>query len=230
MLLFLAAAAPLLAAEGSGVMQSRQAKADAAPSADPDSRFWKGVPAVIAENGRKGEPIPNHRTEVRSRWTDKNLYFLFVCPYEKLHLKPNPVTREETNGLWNWDVAEVFIGNDFKQINHYYEFEISPQGEWVDLDINRLRGKQMAEAGWKWNSNFEVKCRIDEGKKVWYGEMKIPFASIDQRKIEKGLEYRINLYRCQGSGADRKYIAWQPVGSMSFHAPEAFGKLILAGE
>ena len=42
----------------------------------------------------------------------------------------------ETNELWNWDVAEVFIGSDFKNIRRYKEFEVSPQAEWVDLDIN----------------------------------------------------------------------------------------------
>ena len=42
----------------------------------------------------------------------------------------------ETNELWNWDVAEVFIGSDFKNIRRYKEFEVSPQAEWVDLDVN----------------------------------------------------------------------------------------------
>ena len=42
----------------------------------------------------------------------------------------------ETNELWNWDVAEVFIGSDFKNIRRYREFEVSPQAEWVDLDLN----------------------------------------------------------------------------------------------
>ena len=54
------------------------------------------------------------RTEVRTRWTAQNLYFLFVCPYAQLNLRPNPKTSTETYGLWNWDVAEVFIGADFK--------------------------------------------------------------------------------------------------------------------
>ena len=73
------------------------------------------------------------RATVRTRWTEKNIYFLFVSPYDELHLKPNPTTQKETNELWNWDVAEVFIGSDFNDIQRYKEFEVSPQGEWVDL-------------------------------------------------------------------------------------------------
>jgi hypothetical protein len=53
---------------------------------------------------------------VRSRWTKNNLYLLFVCKYEELHLKTEPATDRETNALWNWDVAEAFIGSDFANI------------------------------------------------------------------------------------------------------------------
>ena len=59
--------------------------------------------------------MPGHRTEIRSRWTGRNLYFLFTCPYEQLNLKPEPKTETETNQLWKWDVAEVFIGSDTKE-------------------------------------------------------------------------------------------------------------------
>ena len=80
---------------------------------------------------------PGHRTEIRSRWADKNLYLLFVCPYEELYAKPDPSYTAETNKLWEWDVAEVFIGSDFQNIKRYTEFQVSPRGEWVDLDIDR---------------------------------------------------------------------------------------------
>ena len=49
--------------------------------------------------------------EVRSRWTLTHLYLLFTCPYDKLNVKPEPVTLAETNKLWEWDVAEVFVGS-----------------------------------------------------------------------------------------------------------------------
>jgi hypothetical protein len=54
--------------------------------------------------------------------------------YEELYLHPNPSATTETNKLWEWDVAEVFIGSDFKNIRQYKELQVSPQGEWVDLD------------------------------------------------------------------------------------------------
>jgi hypothetical protein len=76
---------------------------------------------------------------------------------------------------------------------------------------------------------MENKTRIDEKNKVWYGVMKIPLKSIDTRPPANGLEMRVNFYRCQGP-EPRKYIAWQPTHSKSFHVPEAFGRLKLEGK
>ncbi len=207
------------------VALSRRARADFPLTADPQARPWREAPAVFAENGPRGEPVPGHRTEIRSRWTGDNIYFLFICPYQELNLKPNPSQTTETNQLWNWDVAEVFVGSDFKQITRYKEFEISPQGEWVDLDIDRVN--PLPEGGWLWNSGFGARARIDAVHKIWYGEMRIPWRSIDNRPPASGLELRINFYRCQGREPGRKFIAWQPTGEPNFHVPKAFGLLKL---
>jgi hypothetical protein len=215
-----------LPAKDPAVMTSRHAAADFALSANPQAPQWKQAPAVLAENGPRGNPVPGYKTEIRSRWTDRNVYFLFICPYEQLHLKPHPSRTVETNKLWEWDVAEVFVGSDFEHINRYKEFEVSPQGEWVDLDIDTVHA--LPEGGWLWNSGFAVKSRIDARRKIWYGEMRIPLSAIDNRPPEPGRELRVNLYRCQGPGPDRKFISWQPTGEASFHVPAAFGLLRLA--
>jgi len=223
--MFLLATATLASADGPGVIVSTYSKADFDLTADPNSKPWKKITGVFAENGPKREPVPGHRTEIRSRWTKKNLYLLFICPYETLYLRPNPSTSTETNKLWDWDVAEAFIGTDFNNIRRYKEFQVSPQGEWVDLDIDR--DHPLPEGGWRWNSGFTVKARIDEGRKIWYGEMRIPIDKIDPRAPKPGLEMRVNLYRIQGSPSDKKHIAWQPTNQMNYHVPEAFGRLRL---
>jgi hypothetical protein len=71
---------------------------------------------------------------------------------------------------------------------------------------------------------------LDEKNKVWYGIMKIPFKSIDERKPANRVEMRVNFYRCQGADPGRKYIAWQPTKSETFHVPESFGRLVLEGK
>ena len=163
---------------------STNAPQDVALTTDPGDAFWKGAGVVFAEEGKDGESVGSYRTEIRSRWTKNNLYFLFICPYETLYLKPEPRTATETYQLWDWDVAEVFLGTDFKNIRKYKEFEISPQAEWIDLDIDL--DKPHHEDGWAWNSGFVVMARVDQDTKIWYGAMRIPFSALGIRKPHDG--------------------------------------------
>jgi Carbohydrate family 9 binding domain-like len=206
-------------------IESMKADHDAMLMTDPAASFWRVGPAVYAERDTYGKPLPGYRTEIRSRWTKDNLYFLFVCPYDTLYLKADPNTSTDTFGLWDWDVAEVFIGSDFQNIRRYKEFEVSPQGEWIDLDIDLT--KPQHEDGWKWNSGFQVSTRLDRAAKTWYAALRIPFAAIDPRPPAEGNTFRINLFRAQGPPSQRKYIAWQATMSDSFHVPERFGILKL---
>lgn len=206
-------------------LQSVYAFHDVALGTDPATPFWQRARPVYAEVDSHGRPIPEYRTEVRSRWTSKNLYLLFTCPYHELYLKPSPDIVNETNELWKWDVAEIFIGSNFRDIKRYKEFEVSPQGEWIDLDVNLALPHH--ETGWTWNSGFEVAARIDHHARVWYGAMRIPFKSIDQRAPVAGSFFRANLFRSQGPPEHRLDIAWKPPMTDTFHTPERFGKLEL---
>ena len=115
---------------------------------------------------------------------------------------------------------------DFKDIKHYKEFEVSPQGEWIDLDIDLH--KPHHEEGWKWNSGFNVSARIDRAAHVWYAAMTIPYSAIDTRQAAVGNILRINLFRSQGPPANRHEITWQAPMADTFHVPERFGLLQLA--
>src|ERR1700729_4563605 len=210
---------------GSGAFKSVYAAHDVSLETNPESAFWRGAVPVYAEVDTHGKLVPNHRTEVRSRWTKDNLYLLFVCPYEELYLKPTPNTVAETNELWKWDVAELFIGSNFQDIRRYKEFEVSPQGEWVDLDINLALPHP--EVGWTWNSGFQVAARIDRKTKVWYAAMRIPFSALDQRTPSVGQTFRANFYRIQGGPNQRILISWKAPMSGTFHTPERFGTLEL---
>jgi len=214
-------------AAGQAVFESAFAKQDVPLQLDPASPFWSAAHLVYMERDSFGKAVPRYRTEVRSRWTKDNLYFLFICPYEELHLKPEPNTRQETNQLWNWDVAEVFVGSDFADIQRYKEFEVSPQGEWIDLDINLNNPHH--EDGWTWNSRFEAAARIDRQEHIWYAAMRIPLAAIDARPPVPGNTLRLDLFRSQGPPVHRQEITWQPPMSKTFHVPEHFGLIKLVG-
>lgn len=206
-------------------IDSTWAGSDPRLETNPASSFWLGSRPINMDADAHGKRDPKYRTEIRTRWTKQNLYFLFVCPYEELNLNPNPDTSSETNELWNWDVAEAFIGADFSDIRRYKEFEISPQGEWIDLAIDLH--KPHNEEGWKWNSGFGVSARIDEAAHVWYGAMRIPYSAVDHRPAVVGNMLRINPFRSQRPTSARHEIAWPAPMSDSFHVPERFGLLKL---
>jgi hypothetical protein len=220
------AAGGLLYADGPGRIESMHVARDFKLSLDPSAKPWRLATPVVTDKGPVNEPEPAHRTEIRSVWSNSTLYLLFVCPYEELYLIEHPSTTTETNRLWEHDVTEVFIGSDFKNINRYKEIQVSPQGEWVDLDIDREH--PLPEGGWRWNSGFKVAARIDHARKIWYGAMAIPFKAIDTRPaVMAGNDFRINIYRLQGPPDKKVYIAWQPTGARNYHLPQAFGRLIL---
>jgi hypothetical protein len=217
------AAAAMLFADGPGVIESRRAAADFELTANPDAPQWTGVKGVSTSLNYQSQPIPGPATEFRSRWTEKTLYLLYTCPYDELNLHPDPNPAAETPRLWNWDVGEAFIGSDFEHIGRYKELQVSPQSEWVDLDINREDTK--AAGGMAWNSGYKVKGRIDAEHHVWYGEMAIPMSALGVTAPKPGTELRIGLYRIAGTGDNKKYYAWQPTGQTTFHVPAAFGRL-----
>ncbi|MGH9160236.1 MAG: carbohydrate-binding family 9-like protein [Vicinamibacteraceae bacterium] len=194
---------------------------------DPDPRLevWTKASPVIVGRDYLARPIQGTPMEVRSRWTKQDLYLLYSCPYDRLNLKPDPNLSAETPRLWNWDVAEAFIGSDFDNIGRYKEFQVSPQGEWVDLAIDRSNPK--GQEGRRWDSSFSVKTRVDPRARFWYGLMRIPFSAIDTRPPEPGLELRVGLYRIAGVAPSKQHYAWQPTGQTTFHVPQAFGTLRL---
>jgi hypothetical protein len=212
-------------ADGPSVLLSQRAKSDFALSADPHAKEWRKVTGVIAASSPFGKPLPEARTEVRSRWTNKNLYLRFVSRYEKLYLKTDPVFDRDTQNLWDYDVVEAFIGHDLQNIQVYKEFEVSPRGEFVDLDIDRTRKGEQGDI--TWDSGWRVKARVDSTRKIWYAEMQIPWNAILPHSPHVGDELRLNLYRIEGGPESRKYIVWQITNSPSFHTPESFGRLRL---
>ena len=207
-----------------GVVTAKYAVKDPGFDMNPASGFWAKAEVASFNKGPKGEEHTGRPTEVRVRWTDHNLYVLFVSPYEKLYLTPNPQTTKDTNKLWDYDVCEVFIGADFTNIQRYREFEVSPQNEWVDLDIRKDEKKYDIT----WNSGFQTAARIDREAKIWYSVMRIPWKSITHLKAAAKSEFRINFYRIEDGPPNRLFFAWRETGTPSYHTPEKFGLLRLS--
>jgi hypothetical protein len=196
---------------------------------DPRSATWKHASEawIIADCSTKSLDYPKLKTEVRAFYTDTDLYLLFVSPYTELNLwLPSDPTKDHLK-LWDRDVVEFFLGDDWTDIKHYREFEIAPTGDWVDLAIDL--GKEKYEANWE--SGWQRQGRIDEANKVWYAAAKVPLKSVSDHPVKPGTKWRANLYRIDGLGEDpqRHFMCWQPtcvVNRDPNHVPEHFGTLV----
>lgn len=213
----------------SALLLSQQAGEDLEPTANRDPAFWRGANGVMIERSILGTPATNLHAEVRSRWTKDHLYLLFIGHYDALNLRTNPVTTAETYRLWFYDCFEAYIGADLSQTNRYREFQMSPQGEYLDLDIDSSKPRPGYNGEQNWNSGMKVKARVDEAKKTWIGEMRIPMVALCETPAKPGDEFRVNFCRQDGAGRERTFLAWQPTGAWTPHRPEKFGRLRLIG-
>ncbi len=198
---------------------------------DPDSQLWKSAASgTIVKDCTRSLDYPDLATTVRAVWTDTDLYLLFVCPYRTLNLFMPSQNDKPRVKLWDRDVVEMFLGDDWNNIRHYREFEIAPTGDWIDLAID-LDKKNYDRT---WRSGWHTMARIDEHAKVWYAAARIPLASVTTQHVVAGTRWRVNLYRIEGQGPDEKrhFMCWQPTcapGRDPNHVPEHFGSITFGG-
>jgi hypothetical protein len=189
---------------------------------DLEGAIWKKASSVDVTTYWSGEKAPKERRfRAWLMWSDEYLYVRFVAP----HIEPpvvslKPDLSKKTMGLWDRDVCEIFIAPDKNVPNKYFEFEIAPTGEWVDLGIEVKPKERLTDS--KYSSNMQSSAREISG--VTYAALKIPFASLGRRP-KTGDIWLGNLFRCIGQDPGRGYLAWQPTKTPkpNFHVPSAFG-------
>lgn len=205
-------------------LSSQHVGRDFVPDGDLDKGVWRLVPHATFDHNFTGEKLyPELKTEVASLWSDKYVYFAFWCKYREINVYQGEDAAKERWELWERDVVEVFINPEPAKVNHYYEFEVAPNNQWLDLEIN-LDKKPFNDAGW--NSGFEHAVRIDKERHLWMCEMRIPLSAMKTR-IVPGSQWRGNFYRAEGTGSDeqRSLMAWSTVVARpeAFHNPSRFG-------
>jgi hypothetical protein len=172
-------AAPCAVAQPTATFSIRHAAPPGELSTDPTSAIWRQArSAVIGRDCSRTLDYPDLRTEVRGFWTDTELYFLFISPYRSLNIFLPPTNESPRRGLWDRDVVEMFVGDDWSNIRHYREYEIAPTGDWIDLAIDL----DHPNANPEWRSGWKTSARIDEHAKVWYAACRIPLKSVPHRR------------------------------------------------
>ncbi|MCE5309067.1 MAG: carbohydrate-binding family 9-like protein [Acidobacteriales bacterium] len=211
------------------VVHAHRLRDDLVPDGDFDKEAWRGATQVSFDHDWLGRiRYPEAATCVRVAWTPAYLYACFRCAYVVLNVHEEENTVEEKVGLWDRDVVEVFVNPVPVRIHHYYEFEVAPNNQWIDIDVDLKRDSPW---DWSWRSGFAHATRIDTKRKLWTCEMRIPVLSMRRAAIRPGDEWRINFYRIDGPGDDtrRRFLCWSPTLSTResdfFHVPSRFGTI-----
>lgn len=184
----------------------------------PQDETWDRTPAIAFDADWRGQSqSPERATSVRFLWSSTRLYVRFQCRYRQIYVYEGGGGRRDQ--LWLRDVAELFIRPGEDAPTHYREFEVSPNGDWLDLDIEPGRKTILM-------CDMRVRVVVDKATRLWTADLGIPFtcltAAFDPREI-----WRLNLFRIEGPEPSRFYSAWRPTRTPkpNFHVPDAFGSL-----
>ena len=193
------------------------------PASDLENGCWDlANPIVISRNWNGSTAETARHFSASGLWSDTAVYFRFLANQnEPLVVSSEAEIDKKTLGLWERDVCEVFIGPDLNQPKQYFEFEVAPTGEWIDLALDSRSGERMTD--WEYHSRMEAAARIENHRVLM--AVKIPWAAFG-RKPMAGDVWLGNIFRCVGKEPNRGYLAWQPTltGKANFHVPDKFGR------
>ncbi len=210
-------------------IRSKFIQQDFLPDGDLAKPAWKKAAWRKFDRDMSGKiRYPEATTRVASLWSARFVYFAFDCRYTTLNIYEGEDPAKERWELWERDVVEVFANPEPARVNHYYEFEVAPNNQWIDLEIDKDK-TPFNDA--KWDSGFNHATRVDAGHHFWTCEIRIPLASMGVERLAAGAVWRVNFFRADGPGGDpsadgRRFMSWSTVPEgKSFHVPTRFGRL-----
>lgn len=192
---------------------------------DVNNAAWKKAAAVNVDSYWNGTPAPTGRRFVAKLfWSDSHFYIRFEAEQgEPLVIADKPNTSEKTLNLWDRDVCEIFLAPDGKEPRKYFEFEVAPTGEWIDVALDATGGKRVSD--WNYKSGMESFASIGKGSITM--AIKVPWKAFGKSPRE-GDAWLGNIFRCIGKDPNRGYLAWSPTmtENPNFHVPERFGEFV----
>lgn len=187
-----------------------------------DDNSWKKADDILIDKYWSGENASaGRRFKAKILWSDAAIYVRFEANQsEPLIVSEKPNLKTKTRGLWDRDVCEIFLAPDKNEPRKYFEFEIAPNGEWIDLGIYQKPDERITD--WDYASGMQSAARIEKDKIVM--AIKVEWKAFGKTP-KTGDIWLGNIFRCVGAGATRGYLAWQPTETPepSFHVPERFG-------
>ncbi|MEZ5428731.1 MAG: carbohydrate-binding family 9-like protein [Pyrinomonadaceae bacterium] len=194
------------------------------PVAELDHKSWEKAEKIEIEHYWSGEKAPDGRGfSARLLWSDAAIYVRFEANQkEPLNISQKPNLGGKTRGLWDRDVCEIFLAPKRDDFRHYFEFEVAPTGEWIDLGIYQKPDERITD--WDYASGMKAAARIEKEKVVM--ALTVEWKAFGTKRPKPGDIWLGNILRATGSEPNRGYLAWKPTMTKepNFHVPEKFGQ------
>jgi hypothetical protein len=187
----------------------------------PSTAEWNAAPEVRFNSDWQGRnPDAQRETQVRLLWSPEELFLRFEARYRTITVFADSDPNGRRDQLWDRDVAEVFLQPDSSDPMKYKEFEVSPNGMWIDLELSHGERRDLG-------SGLRRRTVIDRSGATWIAELAIPMKSLISH-FDPAVPWRVNFFRVEGTVEPRFYSAWRPTGTSqpNFHVPEVFGRLV----
>jgi alpha-galactosidase len=193
------------------------------PNGFPSTAQWDAAtPLRFSADWQGNHADPQRETEVRLLWSPDTLFLKFHARFRTITTFSDSEPSGRRDQLWDRDVAEVFLRPDASDPQRYKEFEISPNGMWIDLDISHGERQDL-------HSGLRRRVAVDQQQQLWLAEIALPMKSLVP-SFDPAAVWRVNFFRVEGPAEPRFYSAWSPTHTPvpNFHVPAAFGQLIFS--
>jgi hypothetical protein len=168
------------------------------------------------------------QTETRIAYDLDNFYVRFDCADTDIW----GVATARDSAIYDEEVVELFIAPGTAHPTIYYEFEVSPLGTLLDLDVYSPNLERKGLKGnFAWDCpGLQWSAQRNDAENTWSAYLIVPWRSIGA-KGDLPQAWRANFYRIERPrGQPPEFSCWSPTMSSpaDYHRPAYFGHLQLS--
>src|SRR6266436_1095628 len=167
----------------------------------PTSSSWElstGLHFNADWQGRNADP--ERETEVRLLWAPEWLFLRFGVRFRVITVFSDAEPNGRRDQLCDRDVAEVFLQPDATHLRRYKEFEVSPNGFWIDLDIAPGEKHDL-------KSGLRRRVILNEAAKTWVAEIALPMKYLVEC-FDPAATWRVNFCPVPSSSKIADWPTW----------------------
>lgn len=192
---------------------------------------WEELPPLPPFILADGSAPAKQQTYVRIAYDVENFYVRFDCDDTDIWGE----ATERDSRIFDEEVVELFIAPGEDHPTYYYEFEVSPIGTLLDLDVHSPDlDRRTLRGNFDWNCpGLQWSAERNDAANHWRAYLVVPWRSISApASSEEALpqKWRANFYRIERPrGQAPEFSCWSPTMSnpADYHRPTYFGHLHL---